>query len=397
LERAYNDSADGRPFAAIFRSPLFHAHETFVRAHALGLNRYRPLMVGLEAHGNVPPALEADMVIAGPGERAMLKLLGRSSSLASRIRAYRPALVHAHFAPDGLLALPLAEGLGVPLVTTLHGFDVGRTRGRMAASGRLSWMRYGLLGRRLMARGRLFLAVSEALRAKAVARGFPADRTILHYNGVDLDAFRPAERGPEPGLILHVGRLVEKKGTHLLIRALAEVRRARPDARLAVVGDGPLRPRLEAQAASLGLGGSISFLGSRPASEVADWMRRAWLLAAPSLTAGDGDAEGLPTVLAEAAACGLPAIGSRHSGIPEAIVDGGTGFLVPEGAVEPLARHIAGLLAAPARRGAMGRAARALAEEKFDSIRQSARLEAHYDRLVAGRAARLDRAGADSR
>ena len=396
MERAHNDP-DGRPVAAIFRSPLFHAHETFVRAHALGLGRYRPLMIGLEAHGNVPPALEGDMVIAAAGERAALKLLGGSRSLVSRIRAYRPALVHAHFAPDGLLALPIAEALGVPMVTTLHGFDVGRTRARLAASGRLSWMRYGLLGRRLMSRGRLFLAVSEALRTKAVARGFPDDRTITHYNGVDLDAFRPAERGPEPGLILHVGRLVEKKGTHLLIRAFAEVRARRREARLVVVGDGPLRPRLEAQAASLGLAASVSFLGSRPAADVAAWMARAWLLAAPSLTAGDGDAEGLPTVLAEAAACGLPAIGSRHSGIPEAIVDGGTGFLVAEGAVEPLARHIADLLAAPARRSAMGRAARALAEERFDSVRQGARLEAHYDRLVAEQPARPDRAAADNR
>jgi glycosyltransferase involved in cell wall biosynthesis len=396
LDRIQNDRA-GRRVVAIFRSPLFHAHETFVRAHALGLARYRPLIVGLEARGNVPAELEGAMLIAGAGERAALKLLGRSPGLASRIGAHRPALVHAHFAPDGLLALPLAEALGVPLVTTLHGFDVGRTRTRLAVSGRLSWMRYGLLGRRLMARGRLFLAVSEALRAKAIARGFPADRTITHYNGVDLDAFRPAERRPEPGLILHVGRLVEKKGTHLLIRALAEVLQERREARLVVVGDGPLRPRLEAQAASLGLAGSISFLGSRPAADVAAWMARASLLAAPSLTAGDGDAEGLPTVLAEAAASGLPAIGSRHSGIPEAIVEGGTGFLVAEGAVEPLARHIADLLAAPARRAAMGRAARALAEERFDSVRQGARLEAHYDRIVAAEAARSGRAGADSR
>ena len=103
-------------------------------------------------------------------------------------------------------------------------------------------MRYALLQRRLMAGGQLFLAVSEALRREALARGFPAERTMTHYLGVDLARFqRPAT--PEPGLVLHVGRLVEKKGTSILIEAM----RALPEARLVVIGDGPLRALLERQ------------------------------------------------------------------------------------------------------------------------------------------------------
>jgi colanic acid/amylovoran biosynthesis glycosyltransferase len=395
LDRIQND----RPVAAIFRSPVFQAHETFVRAHALGLTRYRPLVVGLEARGNVPRELEGSLLLARGRERLALKLFGGSAGLAGRLGRFRPALLHAHFATDGLLALPLAEALGIPLVTTLHGYDVSRTRPRMLGSGRLSWMRYGLMRGRLTARGRLFLAVSEALRRRALAEGFPAERTLVHYNGVDLSAFRPGASGPEPGLILHVGRLVEKKGTGLLIRALAKVREARPEARLVVLGEGPLRPRLEAQAAASGLAHAVSFLGSRPPADVAAWMARAWLLAAPSVTAGDGDSEGLPTVIVEAAAAGLPAIGSDHSGIPEAIVDGETGFVVEEGAVAPLAGRIAELLGAPERRALMALAARALAEERFDSARQAERLEAHYDRLAAAHrgASRHGRGGEDNR
>lgn len=387
-----------RPIA-IFRSPVFHAHETFVRAHALGLRRYRPLILGLEARGNVPPALEKQVLIATVGERAALKLLGRTWGLGSRLPGDRPLLIHAHFAPDGLLALPLAEALGVPLVTTLHGYDVSRSRRRMLGSGRLSWMRYALFAGRLARRGNLFLAVSEALRSKALAAGYPAERTITHYNGVDRAAFRRASDRPEPGLILHVGRLVEKKGTAILIRALAAARERQPEARLVVLGEGPLRPRLEAQAAAHGLAHAVSFLGSRPPEDVAAWMARAWLLAAPSLTAGDGDAEGLPTVVVEAAAAGLPVIGSDHSGIPEAIVDGETGFLVPEGQVEPLAARIGELLGARGLRASMGKAARAMAAEKFDSARQMAILESHYDRLLAarGQAATADRGVTDNR
>jgi glycosyltransferase involved in cell wall biosynthesis len=387
-----------RPIA-VFRSPLFHAHETFVRAHALGLRRFRPLVIGLETKGNIPPTLEAQVLIATAGERAALKLLGRAGGLAARLPGDRPLLVHAHFAPDGLLALPLAEALGVPLVTTLHGYDVSRSRGRMLGSGRLSWMRYALLGGRLARRGSLFLAVSEALRRKALAAGYPAERTIVHYNGVDRSVFRNGSDRPEPGLILHVGRLVEKKGTAVLIRALASVRERRPEARLVVLGEGPLRPRLEAQAAAYGLAHAVSFLGSRPPADVAAWMARAWLLAAPSVTAGDGDAEGLPTVVVEAAAAGLPVVGSDHSGIPEAIVDGETGFLVAEGRVDPLADRICELLGERRLRTSMGKAARALAGEKFDSVRQMARLEAHYDRLLAspGEVATSDRGEADNR
>ena len=377
------EGMDGRPAVVIFRSPIFHPHETFVRDHALALKRYAPLVAGLEQKGNVPPELAGRILFPPSSSGGLgLRLLGRDSAFAERIRAFSPVLVHAHFATDALLALPITERLGLPLVTTLHGYDVSRTRARLVASGRLSWMRYGLFARRLMTRGRLFLAVSDALRARALAAGFPAERTVTHYNGVDLARFGAGPRRPERGLVLHVGRLVEKKGTAILLQALARVRERQPAARLVVLGEGPLRPRLEAHAASLGLGDCVSFLGARPPAEVAAWMARAWLLAVPSVTAGDGDSEGLPTVLAEAAASCLPAVGTAHSGIPEAIVDSATGFVVPEGEEEPLARRIAELLEAPRLRNSMGRAARALAEEKFDSARQAALLERHYDRLA---------------
>jgi colanic acid/amylovoran biosynthesis glycosyltransferase len=267
----------------------------------------------------------------------------------------------------------------VPLVTSLRGYDIGR-RG-LLRSGRLSWVLYALGRGRLMREGALFLAVSDALRRRAVAMGFPEARTFTHYNGVDLARFAPA--GEDDGeTVLHVGRLVEKKGTALLLNAFAGVRRGR----LVIIGDGPLRTPLAELADRLGLGDRVRFLGAQPPEKVAEWMRRAALLAAPSLTAGDGDAEGLPNVVVEGLASGLPIIGSNHEGIPEAVLDGRSGFLVAEGETEPLARRIGDLLESAALRRKMGHVGRALAEEKFDLARQMRRLEAHYDALTSSSA-----------
>jgi glycosyltransferase involved in cell wall biosynthesis len=340
--------------------------------------RYQPLVVGLEDKGGAWPALAGRMLVPSTRAEAFaFRAFGRVGPLAERIRPFAPRLLHAHFGIDGLMALPLARALGIPLVTTLHGHEVSRSRARLLASGRVSWTRYALRRERLMAQGALFLAVSDALRDKAVAQGYPAERTVTHHLGIDLDRFRP-QGTPEPGLILHVGRLVEKKGTAVLLDAMA---RLGPEARLVVIGDGPERAALERRAAALG--GRVRFLGALPRDEVLAWMRRAWTLAVPSLTARDGDAEGLPTVLLEAAACGVPAVGSRHSGIPEAIDHGTSGLLVPGGDAEALGAALAAILAEPDLRARMSAAARALVEVRFDAARQIARLEDRYGLLLA--------------
>jgi glycosyltransferase involved in cell wall biosynthesis len=356
---------DERPVAALYRAPLFNTSETFVRAQVTGLVRYQPLLIGRKDKGNIPPAL-AGRVLLRPS--------------AERVRAYAPVLVHAHFGPDGLRALPLAVRLGVPLITTLHGYDVSRTTSALLRSGRVSWMHYALRGHELKRRGTLFLAVSNALRRQAIARGYPPERTLTHYNGVDLADFPAGPGGPDT--ILFVGRLVEKKGVAILLHAFAIVRGARPDASLVIIGEGPLRPLLERLA-----GESVRFLGGQPPDAVAGWMQRATVLATPSVTARDGDSEGLPNVIVEAAAAALPAVGTAHAGIPEAIVDGETGFIVPERDAETLAARLLTILGDGALRDRMGAAARALAERSFDLARQMRRLEEIYDQVRAGRCA----------
>jgi glycosyltransferase involved in cell wall biosynthesis len=371
---------DDRPVALVFRSPLFNPSEIFIQRQAAGLRRYQPVVVGLEDKGGGIPELSGRLLVASAAEGLALKL-GSAGPLARRLAELRPKLLHAHFGTDGVLALPLARALGVPLVTTLRGYDVHRSYGALLASGRLSWMRYALGRRRLMENGALFLAVSDALRTHAAALGFPESRMVAHYNGVDLDAFVPAATPPAERMVFHIGRLVEKKGTALLIDAFARIAESVPDASLVIVGDGPLRAALERRAAPRG--GRVRFLGHRPPEEVAVLIRNAWLLAAPSLTARDGDAEGLPNVVVEAAASGVPVVASAHAGIPEAVENEVTGLIVPEGEVAPLAEALRSLLASVDSQRAYAGAARRLAETRFDARRQAERLEELYDEVVA--------------
>lgn len=365
-----------KPIVAIFRSAVFSASERFIQDQVAAMTRWRPLVVGLERKGEMVVRLRDAIVAKSPAERWAFRLRGRGGPIEAKLRAAGPALIHANFGTDGLLVLPLARALGVPLITSLRGYDVTRSDEALLRSGRVSWMRYALRKKRLQLGGDLFLAVSEALRKQAVARGYPEARIVTHYNGVDLDRFRPDTTPVEPGTVLHVGRLVEKKGTRVLIDAMAKI----AGGRLVIIGDGPLRVALMRQARALGE--RVRFLGSLPSDEVAKWMRRAVILAAPSLTAADGDAEGLPNVVVEAAASGLPVVATHHSGIPEAVDDGTTGFLVPENNAGALAERLAEMLGSEPLRREMGAAGRRLAERKFNRQMLTERLEAIYDRVA---------------
>lgn len=372
-----SDDETSPPVVAVFRTALFNATERFIQEQAAALTRWRPVLVGLERKGEILPALREGMILpANVAERLAFSATGRGGRVEAGVRAARPKLIHAHFGTDGLKMLALAKALKLPLITHLRGYDVSLTRAALIASGRPTWSRYALQRGRLMRDGTLFLAVSDALRKKAVALGFPAGRTRTHYNGVDLDRFQPGKRPREPGTVLQVGRLVEKKGTADLIAALAGM----SGVRLVVIGEGPLRAQLQRQAGELGV--KAQFLGAQKVGEVAEWMRRATLLAVPSRTARDGDSEGLPNVVVEGAACGIPVVATRHSGIPEAVEDGVTGFLVPEGDRAGLAARIGALLESADLRREMGFAARALAIDRFDRVQQAERLEAIYDEVA---------------
>ncbi|GAA4451814.1 glycosyltransferase [Phytohabitans houttuyneae] len=321
--------------------------------------------------------------VAEFGRPALLAytLTGRAQPLAAALSERGVALLHAHFGPEGAYGAGVAKAMGVPLVTTLHGFDVTVTKARLLASRKPSWVRY-VSGRGALFRyGARFICVSEHIRRRAVEWGYPEEKVTVLPIGVDVDLIAPAAT-PEVPRVLHVARLVEKKGTADLLKAFAVAARAVPGAELVVIGEGPLRESLTALAAELGTGDSVRFLGAQPYPETLRWVRESRLLCLPSVTAPNGDQEGLGMVLLEAAATGRPVVGTDHGGIPEAVVDGTTGYLVPEHDVTALADRIVTLLRDPELGERLGKAGRDMVVERFNLSRQTGKLEDLYRSLL---------------
>ncbi|MGO4834875.1 glycosyltransferase, partial [Rhizobiaceae sp. 2RAB30] len=271
-------------------------------------------------------------------------------------------VVVAHFGHNGARVARLKKWgvLKPPVVTIFHGYDVGVPI-REAGLARYD---------DLFGHGALCLTVNDYFRRVLIEAGAQEARVAVHHMGIDIAAIPYRWRSWQgvPLELITVCRLAEKKGVEFALRALARVA-ADPAIhwRYTIIGDGPLRAELEQLAAELGIAGRVSFLGGLPHSEVKQWLRRAHAFVLPSVTAGNGDIEGIPVALMEAMAAGLAVVSTRHSGIPELIEDGRTGFLAPERDVETLADRLAWIAAHPEACEQIAAAARAKVEADFNA------------------------------
>ncbi len=269
----------------------------------------------------------------------------------------------AHF--PGTVAYLAARLAGRPFSLAAHaGADLYRTRAFLAEKVRAAAFTAACV------RGN-----AELLRGLAG----PGARVEWIAHGVDFARFDGAGREPAPSpAVLAVGRLSPPKGFDEAVRALALLGAEAPAAELWVVGDGPERGLLEALARSLGVADRVRFHGALDHDALLPLYRRAWLLVSPCRVLPNGRRDGIPNVIVEAMAMGMPVVGTRVAGLEEAIVPGETGALVEPGDTRALAEAVAGLLRDRAARERMGRAARALVTERFDAARSFERLWALY-------------------
>jgi glycosyltransferase involved in cell wall biosynthesis len=299
-----------------------------------------------------------DRILAPVPRRLQRQATG--AALALTLRRHRADLLHVHFGfeVDGVVGA--ARRAGVPLVVSVHGNDVTSARTDTPAQ------------RRALSLADAVVVPSAFLAEHAVRRGARPDRIHVVPSGVELSA-HPVQPWPSgPPTAVFIGRFVEKKGLDVLAEAWPAVLAQVPEARLLVLGEGPVPPPAGAERWPPD--------PSRRLEQVREALGRAAVVVTPSRTAADGDSESLLLVNLEAQASGRAVVTTRHGGIPE-FVDERTAVLVPEGDAPALAHAVARLLADPATAQEMGRVGPSVAA-RFSAEAGAAGVDAVYADLL---------------
>ncbi|MGQ9765715.1 MAG: glycosyltransferase [Armatimonadota bacterium] len=374
----------------VYKNQPLPISETFVYNQCFRLKRYRAYMLGAKWPRGPAIPLPPDRVrvlnaggISGLWQEIRWKVLAQVPAEVLRwARRLQPALLHAHFGPDGAVAMPLAKALGIPLVVSFHGTDATMKDGHVWRHSYITNRLYLLRRQKLRQAACRIIVQSDFLRWVVVEQQrFPEEKIVCIRYGVDVQTFRPYPERAEFGHLLYVGRLINRKGLPFLLQALHRVKEQFPSVHLTVIGDGPSRIEYESMAKTL-LGSQVTFLGAQPQDVVRAYLERAYLFCMPSITMPSGEAESLGMVFLEAMAMKVPPVSFRSGGIPEVILHGETGFLAEERNVEELAHYISLLLENPELRQAMGEAGRKWVEQEFNLATQNEKLEALYDEVI---------------
>ncbi|HSK15809.1 MAG TPA: glycosyltransferase family 4 protein [Gaiellaceae bacterium] len=264
-------------------------------------------------------------------------LLGAYQRAAFRAaRRWRPDVIHAHWlVPGGLVALAVSRLLSIPYVVTVHGADAFalRSAGLQRA-------------KRLIMRNAAVVGLTSAALAEALPPVASVPQPVIPM-GIDVDGFARGVGTREPvfGHLLFVGRLAQKKGVDVLLRALAHV----PEATLVVGGDGPDAPALRALGEQLGVADRVRFAGRLSRTRLHEELRRAYAVVIPSRVAADGDQDTTPLIMSESMSAGVPVIASRLGGLAERLEPGVTGLLAEPDSAASLAEVLREALADPAK------------------------------------------------
>ncbi len=273
-------------------------------------------------------------------------------------------VIQCHFGTNGLKSIYLRDigAIQGKLCTAFHGLDLS---GKLQKDG-------DLLYDELFDRGDLFLPISEYWKRLLIELNCDEKKITVHRMGIDCQKFTFTPRQPSPDgqiRLVSVARLVEKKGIEYGIRAVAKLSQIAHNLKYHIVGDGELRESLESLIQELEVSDTIKLVGWKERKEIIKILNSGHIFLAPSVTSHNGDQEGIPVVLMEAMAMGLPVVSTQHSGIPELVEDRVSGFLVPERDSEALAQKINYLIQHPDIWGQMGKEGR-LKVEKFYNIDQ---------------------------
>lgn len=375
-----------KPVIAHIKNSYLPISETFIYGYIAGLQRYKPIVLTREVMnlGLFPfrdlycvPKLKR-YSMQWFWERSCRKLFKRELYYEDMLKSNKAKLIHAHFGQEGAQMLGVKKRLKMPLITTFYGADMsklGRER------------KWQIAYKKLFREGDLFLVEGGCMKKGLTKLGCPPEKIKIQHIAVDIKKFnyqKPQSKEKDEKIkILFCGRFVEKKGLIYALTAIKLIVKKFPNLEFRIIGDGELRPEIENFVEKNNMGKHVILLGSRPHSVFAEEAQKAHILLQPSVTARDGDSEGgAPTVLLEAQATGLPVVSTYHADIPEVVVNGKSGFLVPERAPEAIAQKLECLIGDPNLRAQMGKYGREHIEGNYNIYNETKKLEDIYTRII---------------
>ena len=261
-------------------------------------------------------------------------------------------VAYVDYATSGVLVMNYLEQHQIPFIVHVHGYDVTACLNDKAYAKQL---------KELFKKASHIITPSHHIKRLLVVLGCPIEKETAIYPVTNMQKIKAgswSNRHKQTPMVTFLGRLTEKKNPLALLHAFYIVSQKLPNVKFCILGDGPLRPVVEERIKELELSGEISLVGSVNRAVAFQYLKDSWIYAQHSVTSINGDQEGFPVSLAEAAAHALPLVSTIHSGITENIIDGTTGFVVQEHNYEAMAEKIIYLLQNPDVAMRMGKAGR---------------------------------------
>ncbi len=332
--------------------------ETFIHA------QIKFLPADMVLHGGLLPTMVGEKSILSTNMKKMNRItyflykkeiFTLEKAIIQLIKEKKINVVLAQYGPVGVAILPICKKANLPLVVHFHGFDASHFK---------TLQKYAAGYREMFEYAKAIIVVSEKMAEALKNIACPFNKLILNHYGVN-EIFFLAKPLYESDTFFAMGRFVEKKGPEFSIRAFAKVASQFPSARLYMAGDGPLLESCKNLVAELSLSKSVFFPGIIKHEMVPGFMQKSIAFVQHSIVAESGDSEGTPVAIMEASAAGLPVIATIHAGIPDVILDGVTGILVPEKDIDKMADAMRQILSNKAFARNMGEAGRKRMLSKF--------------------------------
>lgn len=366
----------------IVQPSLSAVSETFIRSHAERLRDVCGVVHSLNGRPAIGDQSVLSQSLPARASRAIARRLrGQNwgaeidAGYAAAFRQTGADVVLAEYGTVGSRIAEICRRCRIPLVVHFHGYDASKLEvlERLAEPYR-----------QMFDHAAAVIAVSGAMSRKLLTLGCPPDRLVYSPYGIDCKQFRGANPSEADPTFVAVGRFVEKKAPYLTLLAFAQLLESCPEARLRMIGNGPLSGVCEDLARALGITHAVTFLGAQPPEIVRREMQTARAFVQHSITAADGDSEGTPVAVLEAGASGLPVVSTRHAGIPDVVIEGETGLLVDERDVDGMATQMLRLARDPQLAAELGRNAAAHVRRYFTMEQSIGHLQRVLDAAARG-------------